>query len=82
MLAPDVSALLLESQRMRRLRLVSIFRRGWMVIVVALLRQESLPEGRLIPKPWPVAPALDEADVWEEAAGRPGRLRYREMGAI
>jgi hypothetical protein len=32
---------------------------------VALLRQEPLPEGRLIPAPWPAGPA------WEEASHTP-----------
>lgn len=39
-----------------RVRLVSVFRRGWSTILVALLRQEPLPTGRLIPAPWPVLP--------------------------
>ena len=38
------------------LRLVSVFRRGWITILVALLRHEPLPLGRLIPEPWPARP--------------------------
>lgn len=36
-----------------RLRLVSIFRRGWITILVALLNHRRLPRGRFIPEPWP-----------------------------
>ena len=52
----DVTALLGASRRQRRatrLRLVSVFRRGWITVLVALLRQEPLPTGRLRPEPWP-----------------------------
>jgi hypothetical protein len=40
----------------RRWRLVSVFARGWVVIVVALLKQGRVPRGRLIPEPWPTLP--------------------------
>ena len=36
-----------------RARLISVFRRGCNRILAALLRQEKLPEARLIPEPWP-----------------------------
>ena len=36
-----------------RLRLVSIFRQGWITILVALLNQRHLPQGRFVPEPWP-----------------------------
>jgi len=36
-----------------RLRLVSIFRQGWITILVALLNQPHLPRGRFVPEPWP-----------------------------
>jgi hypothetical protein len=36
-----------------RLRLVSIFRQGWMLILGALLNQRRLPIGRFVPEPWP-----------------------------
>ena len=36
-----------------RLRLVSIFRQGWITILVALLNQRRLPVGRFRPEPWP-----------------------------
>jgi hypothetical protein len=40
----------------RRWRLVSVFARGWIVIVVALLSHSRVPRGRLVPDPWPVLP--------------------------
>lgn len=43
-----------KTRRVGRWRLVSIFRRGWVGILVALLRHESLPRGRLVPEPWPM----------------------------
>jgi len=36
-----------------QLRLVSLFRRGWITILVALLNQHHLPRGRFVPEPWP-----------------------------
>jgi Transposase DDE domain len=41
-----------------RLRLVSVFRRGWTLILVALLNQQPLPLGRFLPEPWPLLPPL------------------------
>jgi hypothetical protein len=35
-----------------KLRLVSIFRRGWVTLLVSLIRHEPLPLGRFIPEPW------------------------------
>ena len=55
----DVTAVLGAQRRQRRatrLRLVSVFRRGWITILVALLRHEPLPPGRLQPEPWPALP--------------------------
>ena len=52
----DVSAALASQRRPRRatrLRLVSIFRRGWITILVALLTQALLPLGAFRPEPWP-----------------------------
>ena len=54
-----------RTRRATRLRLVSVFRQGWVALVVALLRQESLPEGRFVPEPWPAVPA------WQEEAHEP-----------
>ena len=61
---PDVTALVPHQPRTRRatrLRLVSIFRRGWNLILVALLDQAPLPMGRFVPEPWPAVPMPDEA---------------------
>ena len=69
---PDVTALVPAPPRMRRatrLRLVSIFRRGWNLILVALLEQAPLPLGRFVPEPWPAVAAMEEQTVllpgWE-----------------
>jgi hypothetical protein len=51
----DVSAALGWQRRQRRatrLRLVSAFRRGWILILVALLDHEPLPLGVFLPEPW------------------------------
>jgi hypothetical protein len=47
-----------ERPRARRWQLVSVFRRGWVVVVTALLAGRALPLGRLIPEPWPALPDL------------------------
>lgn len=47
-----------RSRRATRLRLVSVFRQGWVALLVALLRQEPLPQGHFVPEPWPVVPPL------------------------
>ena len=36
-----------------QLRLVSVFRQGWITILVALLNHHRLPLGRFVPEPWP-----------------------------
>jgi hypothetical protein len=43
-------------RRATGLRFVSIFRRGWIVILVALLNHSRVPLGRFIPEPWPTSP--------------------------
>jgi DDE family transposase len=70
---PEVTALIpmpLRLRRATRLRLVSVFRRGWTIILVALLEQAPLPMGRFIPEPWPaitarreLAPLLPDLEV-------------------
>ena len=40
-------------RRATQLRLVSIFRQGWITILVALLNQHSIPVGRFVPESWP-----------------------------
>lgn len=52
-------------RRATRLRRVSVCRQGWVVLWVALLRQEPWPEGRLMPEPWPTVPP------WAEAVCKP-----------
>jgi hypothetical protein len=42
-----------RSRRATRLRLVSIFRRGWILILIALINQRRLPQGSFKPEPWP-----------------------------
>src|SRR4029453_5885478 len=54
-----------RTRRATRPRLVGVFRQGGGGLLGALLRQEPLPEGRLIPEPWPAVPA------WEEASHTP-----------
>jgi hypothetical protein len=49
-----------ERPRARRWRLVSVFQRGWITIVVALIAHGRLPLGRWRPEPWPVVPELPE----------------------
>jgi hypothetical protein len=49
-----------RSRRATRLRLVSVFRQGWVALLVALLRQEPLPRGRFVPEPWPAVPLWAE----------------------
>jgi Transposase DDE domain len=53
---PEVTALIpmpLRLRRATRLRLVSVFRQGWTLILVALLEQAPLPMGHFSPEPWP-----------------------------
>ena len=40
-------------RRATQLRLVSVFRQGWITILVALFNQRRLPLGRFVPEPWP-----------------------------
>lgn len=41
-------------------RLVGIFRRGWNLILAALLNHHPLPQGRGCPEPWPVLLAVSD----------------------
>ena len=69
----DVTALCPGRSRTRRatrLRLVSVFRQGWVALLVALLRHEPLPQGRFVPEPWPAVPPL-EAEAREPAMALP-----------
>lgn len=56
---PEVADGLRVAQRQRkatRLRLVSVVRRGWALVLAALLNQQPLPKGRLVPELWPLSP--------------------------
>jgi Transposase DDE domain len=56
---PDVATLEMDERpRVRRWRLVSVFARGWVEIVVALVNHWQLPLGRMLPEPWPTIPEL------------------------
>jgi hypothetical protein len=46
----------LRTRRATRLRLGSVLRQGWVRRLVALLRQDPVPAGGLVPEPWPVVP--------------------------
>jgi hypothetical protein len=54
-----------RTRRATRLRRVRVLRQGWSTRRVAVLRQEPVPQGRLVPEPWPAVPA------WEEEAHKP-----------
>lgn len=56
--------------RAPRLRLVSVFRQGWITLLVAWLRQEPVPQGRCVPAPWPAIP-MWEAEAHEPPLARP-----------
>jgi len=58
----DLTAALGQERRQRRaarLRLVSIFRQGWNLFLVALLQGQRLPVGRFVSEPWPSAEYRD-----------------------
>jgi hypothetical protein len=62
----DITAPLVAQRRQRRatrLRSVSIFRRGWITMLVALLRQAPLPLGVFLPEPWPRVVPLETTHV-------------------
>jgi hypothetical protein len=62
----DVSAALSVQRRQRRatrLLLVSGFRRGWTLILVALLDHEPLPLGTFLPEPWPMVASIDATSI-------------------
>jgi hypothetical protein len=65
----DVTAILARQRRSRRatrLRLVSIFHRGWITILVALLDHVPLPQGAFRPEPWPVVPTSEFRTIQPE----------------
>ena len=66
----DVSAALGMQRRQRRvtrLRMVSAFRRGWTLILVALLDHEPLPIATFLPEPWStVSLSIVQVFAWPE----------------
>jgi hypothetical protein len=52
-----------HSRRATHVRLVSVFRRGWNLILAALLNHTPLPHGRLVPEPWPTRPPLNPQGI-------------------
>src|SRR5215813_13032422 len=63
----DTDALSSCPRRATQLRLVSVFRQGWIIILVALLNHRRLPQGRFVPESWPQSATghtlRDEAEV-------------------
>ena len=47
----------------RHWRLVGIFRRGWNLILAALLNQQPVLPGRGYPEPWPTLPPLQQSGL-------------------
>ena len=71
---PDVTGLCPGYRRPRRAtrwRLVSVFRRGWLTLLGALLRHDPLPKGRFVPEPWPALLCLSEDSAGEAALALP-----------
>jgi hypothetical protein len=66
----DVSAALGVQRRQRRatrLRLVSAFRRGWTLMLVALLNHEPWPLGPFLPEPWPMVAVINATGMVHDA---------------
>ena len=59
-----------EQPRTKRWRLVSVFARGWTVIIVALINQEEVPLGTFLPEPWPLLPEAPETAPAQEEIPR------------
>src|SRR5262245_19898059 len=55
--AAEMPGLMWDEQRGqprgKRWRLVSVFARGWVVLITCLINQQRQPVGALIPEPWP-----------------------------
>lgn len=67
---PDLSSCLTpkgRSRRTTRLRLVSLFRRGWALILAALLTHARLPMGSFLPEPWPSFPSSRPSESFAAA---------------
>lgn len=59
-LAPALAARR-RQRRASRLREVSVLRRGWTRVLVALLEHAPLPLGAFCPEPWPMSPPVPAA---------------------
>jgi hypothetical protein len=71
---PDVTGLCPTYRRPRQAtpwRLVSVFRRGWLTLMGALLRHDPLPASRFLPEPWPAIRWLREDSAEEETPSLP-----------
>jgi hypothetical protein len=55
---PELQVLSAARPKTQRWRLLSVFARGWVVILVALLNHERLPQGHMLPEPWPIVPSM------------------------
>jgi hypothetical protein len=80
-MVPDDTALVPTPRRTRcttRLRLVSVCRRGWNLILVALLDQAPLPLGRFVPAPWPAVPVPEAVTSALPGRARPQAARATE----
>ena len=62
----DADCLPFHPRRATQLRLVSVFRQGWITILVALCNQRHLPRGRFVPEPWPQAEQDNTLRVFTE----------------
>jgi hypothetical protein len=65
-----------RTTRRSRPRLLSCFRRGRFMILVALLRGSPVPQGTFLPEPWPTTPALFWANT--EIEPSPSDLQGKE----
>ncbi|MBI4854831.1 MAG: hypothetical protein HY819_23785 [Acidobacteria bacterium] len=52
-----------KTRKKTQLRLVSIFRRGWVTIFVSLVNHSPLPFGVFLPDPWPSFCTLPEVHL-------------------
>ena len=66
----DVSAALgmqCRQRRATRRRLVSAFRRGWTLILVARLDHEPLPMATFLPEPWPTGALSNDPGIGHDS---------------
>jgi hypothetical protein len=68
---PAVTSRPRRQRRTTRLRLVSIVRRGWSMLLMAWLAQPPLPRGGVGPEPWPALARLDRQALAPELSRAP-----------